>query len=93
MGVQLLRRSIDYLWIDNHQEAAGSRARFLTLSRLIEATQRPITIAINNEGREGVAGWAGGMANTWRTVPDGEMNWKSLQAVLTKQDGLERYAE
>ena len=40
-----------------------------------------------------MAGWAGGMANTWRTVPEEEMNWKNLQAVLTKQDGLERYAE
>jgi alpha-galactosidase len=99
---------IDYLKYDlcsfggiMEKEAPGDKAAQMRLmiaaydkmARALQATGRPIVLSLCQYGWDAVWEWAPAQGgNLWRTTGDITPRWDRIYAILSQQEGLQRYA-
>jgi alpha-galactosidase len=63
------------------------------MGKAIKATGRPIVYSLCQYGWDSVWEWAPALGgNLWRTTGDIQPRWMSIYAILSQQEGLEKYA-
>jgi alpha-galactosidase len=77
-------------------EAAQMRLMYQAydkMSKALKATGRPIVLSLCQYGWDSPWEWAPALGgNSWRTTGDIEPHWNSIYAILSQQEGLEKYA-
>ena len=68
-------------------------AAYDKMSKALKATGRPIVLSLCQYGWDAVWEWAPQLGgNLWRTTGDINPHWDRIYAILSQQEGLERYA-
>jgi alpha-galactosidase len=79
-----------------HDKAAQMRLMFAAYDKMgkaLKATGRPIVFSLCQYGWDSVWEWAPALGgNLWRTTDDIDPHWDRIYAILSQQEGLERYA-
>jgi alpha-galactosidase len=77
-------------------EAAQMRLMYQAydkMSKALKATGRPILLSLCQYGWDSPWEWAPALGgNSWRTTGDIEPHWNNIYAILSQQEGLEKYA-
>lgn len=75
--------------IDQHLDYPTAFAR---MSELVASVGRPIVYSISEYGNSNPWEWAPGIAHMWRTTPDIEPSFASIQRIALSQRGLEHHS-
>ena len=79
-----------------HDKAAQMRlmeAAYAKMDKALKATGQPIVFSLCQYGWDAVWEWAPSVGgNLWRTTDDIQPNWNRIYAILSQQEGLEKYA-
>ncbi|MGB7549246.1 MAG: glycoside hydrolase family 27 protein [Terracidiphilus sp.] len=79
-----------------HDKAAQMRLMFAAYDKMgkaLKATGRPIVFSLCQYGWDAVWEWAPSVGgNLWRTTDDIDPHWDRIYAILSQQEGLEKYA-
>jgi alpha-galactosidase len=68
-------------------------AAYDKMAKALKATGRPIVFSLCQYGWDAVWEWAPELGgNLWRTTGDIQPNWDRIYAILSQQEGLEKYA-
>jgi alpha-galactosidase len=68
-------------------------AAYDKMAKALKATGRPIVLSLCQYGWDAVWEWAPALGgNLWRTTGDIQPNWDRVYAILSQQEGLEKYA-
>jgi len=68
-------------------------AAYDKMGKALKATGRPIVYSLCQYGWDAVWEWAPALGgNLWRTTGDIQPRWMSIYAILSQQEGLEKYA-
>src|SRR5580658_763260 len=68
-------------------------AAYDKMAKALKATGRPIVFSLCQYGWDAVWEWAPALGgNLWRTTGDIQPNWDRVYAILSQQEGLEKYA-
>ena len=68
-------------------------AAYDKMGKALKAAGRPIVYSFCQYGWDSVWEWAPGIGgNLWRTTGDIEANWDRIYAILSQQEGLQKYA-
>jgi alpha-galactosidase len=68
-------------------------AAYDKMAKALKATGRPIVLSLCQYGWDAVWEWAPELGgNLWRTTGDIQPNWDRIYAILSQQEGLEKYA-
>ena len=79
-----------------NDKAAQMRLMFAAydkMARALKATGRPIVLSLCQYGWDAPWEWAPALGgNLWRTTGDIDPHWDRIYAILSQQEGLEKYA-
>jgi alpha-galactosidase len=79
-----------------NDKAAQMRLMFAaydTMAKALKATGRPIVLSLCQYGWDAPWEWAPALGgNLWRTTGDINPHWDRIYAILSQQEGLEKYA-
>jgi alpha-galactosidase len=68
-------------------------AAYDKMAKALKATGRPIVLSLCQYGWDAVWEWAPALGgNLWRTTGDIQPNWDRIYAILSQQEGLQKYA-
>ena len=68
-------------------------AAYDKMAKALKATGRPIVLSLCQYGNDAVWEWAPGLGgNLWRTTGDINPHWDRIYAILSQQEGLQKYA-
>lgn len=68
-------------------------AAYAKMGKALKATGRPIVYSFCQYGWDAVWEWAPSLGgNSWRTTGDIDPHWDRIYAILSQQEGLEKYA-
>jgi alpha-galactosidase len=78
---------------DNAAQMKMMIAAYDKMAKALKATGRPIVFSLCQYGWDAVWEWAPALGgNAWRTTGDIQSNWNSIYAILSQQEGLQKYA-
>ena len=68
-------------------------AAYVKMAKALKATRRPIVFSLCQYGWDASWEWAPELGgNLWRTTDDINAHWDRIYAILSQQEGLEKYA-
>jgi alpha-galactosidase len=68
-------------------------AAYVKMAKALKATGRPIVFSLCQYGWDAPWEWAPAIGgNSWRTTDDIDPHWDRIYAILSQQEGLEKYA-
>ena len=77
---------VDYVKDDDCFTAGTDAvARYTVMARAIQATGRPMVLAVCDKGNSAPWGWAPGVDALWRTSPDITDDWASTVAIVRRE--------
>lgn len=78
---------------DKAEQMRIMQAAYDKMGKALKAAGRPIVFSLCQYGWDSVWEWAPALGgNLWRTTGDIQANWNSMYAILSEQEGLEKYA-
>ncbi|KAF9587203.1 hypothetical protein IFM89_039592 [Coptis chinensis] len=84
---------VDYLKYDNcHNKGQKPQERYLTMSKALLKSGRPIFFSLCEWGQDDPATWAPSLGNSWRTTGDIKDNWESITSRADQNDAWASYA-
>ncbi|KAF9587948.1 hypothetical protein IFM89_006273 [Coptis chinensis] len=84
---------VDYLKYDNcHNKGQSPQERYLTMSKALLKSGRPIFFSLCEWGQDDPATWAPSLGNSWRTTGDIKDNWESITSRADQNDAWASYA-
>lgn len=90
-GVDFLK----YDWCEADEGNTGLKYpdAFERMALALESTGRPMVYSISEYGRTQPWTWAGEYGHMWRTTPDIERNWESVQSIAKVHAEIASYAK
>lgn len=87
---------VDYLKYDwcraDETDGLDRVEAFIAMRDALRATERPIVYGISEYGDREPWRWAGSIAHLWRTTHDIRASWESVNGIIQRQAGLERFS-
>jgi alpha-galactosidase len=78
---------------DKAEQMRIMEAAYVKMGKALKATGRPIVFSLCQYGWDAPWEWAPALGgNLWRTTDDVQANWRSIYAIISQQDGLQKYA-
>jgi alpha-galactosidase len=78
---------------DKAEQMRMMRAAYAKMDKALKATGRPIAYSLCQYGWDAVWEWAPALGgNLWRTTGDIDPHWDRIYAIVSQQEGLEKYA-
>jgi len=78
---------------DKTEQMRIMEAAYVKMGKALKATGRPIVFSLCQYGWDAPWEWAPALGgNLWRTTDDVQANWRSIYAIISQQDGLQKYA-